>query len=305
MSVVIPCYNAATFLADALASTRAQSLQPDEVIVVDDNSSDNSGELARQWGARVLRTSVNSGSAAARNVGLKTAKNEIVALLDADDVWETDHLSTVVPLLESYPEVVLAFSRARTFGERVEEWPAILPEGIPVHARAEALKRCILPQNAVVMRRSMVLSIGGYDNRYRLAQDFDLWLRLSHHFPFVCTHKITVNWRRHSRQNSRDLKRYWEGEYLARYRFLHSLQAIGDESTGEVELALRSVWEGHLATAWHNRRNADMLFHLSMSHLVPGAELVKPQWNRKRLLLPLAILTDKLRWNEKTIRSSS
>jgi glycosyltransferase involved in cell wall biosynthesis len=95
ISVVIPAYNAAHFLPRSLASVFAQTVAPHEVIVVDDGSTDNTGEVAASFGARVIRQE-NLGLAAARNTGIQHASGEWIALLDADDSWEPEKLARQV-----------------------------------------------------------------------------------------------------------------------------------------------------------------------------------------------------------------
>ncbi len=294
ISVVIPCFNAAAFLPEALGSVSAQSRAPFEVLVVDDGSTDGSAELAASLGATVLSTGQNSGSAAARNLGLRRSQGDFVALLDADDLWEPDHLEIVAGLLERHPEAVLAFSRVRSFGLQSDEWPGLLPENEPVSALWQSLRRCILPQNTAILRRDTVLAAGGYDERYRLAEDFDLWLRLSIHHPFVCTHAVTAQWRRHETQSSRDMFRYWTGEYEARTRLLQRLRSDGSPLVPRVEIELREIWERHLSAAWHGRRADQFAFHLGMWPHVPGARSVRTSWARRGRLIPLARLWDAL-----------
>ena len=91
ISVVIPAYNAARFLPRCLKSVFAQTLQPEEVIVVDDGSTDSTAEVAEALGARVINRR-NGGLSAARNTGIKGASSEWIALLDADDLWARDKL---------------------------------------------------------------------------------------------------------------------------------------------------------------------------------------------------------------------
>src|SRR5687768_8248493 len=116
VSVVIPCHNGEAFLEETLLSVRAQLRQPDEIIVVDDASTDGSAEIARRLGATCIPTGVNVGLPAARNFGIRHARGSLIALLDADDVWLPDHLRSVVDLLERHPETGVGFGRVRLFG---------------------------------------------------------------------------------------------------------------------------------------------------------------------------------------------
>jgi len=91
ISVVIPSYNAAHFLARCLKSVFAQTLKPVDVIVVNDGSTDNTAAVAAELGATVV-SRVNGGLSAARNSGIKVAAGEWIALLDADDMWAPEKL---------------------------------------------------------------------------------------------------------------------------------------------------------------------------------------------------------------------
>ena len=104
VSVVIPVYNAARFLADAIRSVQAQQHPRIEIIVVDDGLTDGSGEVARSFaGVRCFRQA-NCGIAAARNAGVREARGNLLAFLDADDLWTPDKLSRQVNVLHKTPE---------------------------------------------------------------------------------------------------------------------------------------------------------------------------------------------------------
>lgn len=288
-SVVIPCYNAAPFLDEALSSVFAQTMSPAEVIVVDDGSTDATARIAERRGVRVIRLPQNGGPAVARNVGLRAARGELVAWFDADDVWEAEHLATVVPLLDRFPQAVLAFSLVRMFGREAGAWPALLPAEMPIDAEEPCLRRCILPQNAVVVRRAEVLAAGGYDERLRVAEDYDLWLRLSRRHPFVCTHTITCNWRRHGAQTSADMQQYWVGEYESRQRYRARVAAEATAAVlARIDARMQDVWREHLASAWHARDQRNFDFHLAMAPAVPGSGPLLPRYRFIRALLPAA-----------------
>src|SRR4051794_29709827 len=106
VSVVIPCRNAAGTVADAVASALGQSSKPDEVVVVDDASTDRSVDTARLAGARVIRNGARRNAGGARNVGLEATSGDLVAFLDADAVAPPDWLARAREILESRTEVV-------------------------------------------------------------------------------------------------------------------------------------------------------------------------------------------------------
>ena len=114
ISVVIPAYNASAFLPRCLKSVFAQTLPPDEVIVVDDGSTDNSAALAAELGARVI-TLTNGGPAAARNAGIQSASSEWIALLDADDMWAPEKLERQAACV--CQDTVLVYTGIRIFDD--------------------------------------------------------------------------------------------------------------------------------------------------------------------------------------------
>lgn len=121
-SVVVTCYNYRAYVAEAVASALCQTLAPIEVIVVDDGSSDGSAEhLAERFGTdpRVrLIGQANAGPAIASRTGVAAARGELVAFLDADDLWEPTYLDTVAKVYARLPEVDYVYANMRYFGER-------------------------------------------------------------------------------------------------------------------------------------------------------------------------------------------
>jgi glycosyltransferase involved in cell wall biosynthesis len=118
ISVVIPCFNAAPFLADTLNSVLKQTYEPCEIIVIDDGSTDNSAEIARSFGPRVqVVQQTNQGESVARNRGLDLAKGSWIAFLDADDLWEPTKLAEQVAIID--PTLIGIGTWYYKFGENV------------------------------------------------------------------------------------------------------------------------------------------------------------------------------------------
>jgi glycosyltransferase involved in cell wall biosynthesis len=122
ISVVVPVFNGAPFLAGALASVATQGCRPREVIVIDDGSTDGSHAIAEAWGPpmRVFRQA-NAGPAAARNRGIEQATGRYLAFLDADDLWPRDKLARQLAVLETRPELDMILGLTR-----IEYGPAAL-----------------------------------------------------------------------------------------------------------------------------------------------------------------------------------
>ena len=173
ISVVIPAYNAASFLPRCLRSVFAQTLKPEEIIVVDDGSSDNTAEVAAELGVKVIRRA-NGGPSAAKNTGMQSALSEWIALLDADDMWAPERLERQAALVR--PETVLVYTGIRIFDDKGvrDEQPAI----DAVSAKKMLRYRNPITPSAVLVRREMALRDGGFREDVRYCEDWEMWVRL-------------------------------------------------------------------------------------------------------------------------------
>jgi glycosyltransferase involved in cell wall biosynthesis len=173
ISVVIPAYNGSRFLPRCLNSVFAQTLKPQEVIVVDDGSSDNTAALAADLGAKVI-SRANGGLSAARNTGIRNASSEWIALLDADDMWAPEKLERQAVLV--CQKTVLVYTGIRIFDDNGprEERPAM--------DAATAMKTLrysnpITP-STVLVKRETILTQGGFREDIRACEDWEMWMRL-------------------------------------------------------------------------------------------------------------------------------
>jgi glycosyltransferase involved in cell wall biosynthesis len=173
ISVVIPAFNAERFIPRCLQSVFAQTLPPEEVIVVDDGSTDDTAKFARELGATVIRRS-NGGLSAARNTGIHNSTGEWIALLDADDIWAPEKLERQASCMR--PETVLSYTGIRIFDDLGirEEVPAVMP------ATAKKMLRYCNPITAssVLVRREAVARDGGFREDIRACEDWEMWVRL-------------------------------------------------------------------------------------------------------------------------------
>jgi len=179
ISVVIPAYNAARFLPRCLESVFLQTLKPYEVIVVDDGSTDNSAAIAKASGARVISRS-NGGISAARNTGILNASGDWIALLDADDFWDQEKLERQASLIRS--KTVLVYSGIRFFGDNryLNPRPAVDP-GL---ARKMLRYRNPITPSTVLVKREIVMKVGGFREDICACEDWELWVRLLHFGEF-------------------------------------------------------------------------------------------------------------------------
>jgi hypothetical protein len=191
VSVVVPTYQRRELVKRAVASVLSQTFRDFELIVVDDGSTEGTGEALSRLEDRLRYVwQENRGVAAARNVGLGLARGSIVAFLDSDSRWLPDHLTTVTEALEQHPGAVLAFSPPDSRSR---------PLAGSGRARlSEPLPRLLVGNyvgnlSSVAVRRDALREVGGFDERLRLTEDADLWLRLAvRGGRFVSTSRRTV-----------------------------------------------------------------------------------------------------------------
>lgn len=191
ISALIPTYNRAVYLAGALESVLGQTRPPDEVIVVDDGSTDETPSVVRRFGeaVRYLRQE-NAGPSVARNLGMGSARGDYVALLDSDDEWLPTFLEALEAALLSRPGAALYYAG----GSYIDSVGGDLPEQPDlVEHPQELLYRRLLRGNyvmpsGVLLKRLAALDVGLFDPAIRGLEDWDLWLRLAragHHFVGV------------------------------------------------------------------------------------------------------------------------
>ncbi len=259
ISAIIPVYNGERWIAEAIASIYKQTRPVDELIVVDDGSSDASAEIASHSGAKVIRSDKNRGEGAARNLGLRSAGGDFIAWLDADDIWAPHHVETALSLLEQYPQATAAFCAVKRFGLRHELIRGYVPPGSPVNVFWSAVDDWLHTTIGSVTRREALLAIGGFSEEQRYAVDYDLWLRLSRDHLFVCTHDVTSFWRWHVDQQSQNYASQLSAVYYFRYRYYINEKKRGDHKFAE-ELAIRinQLWARDFRDAM-NSRDIDLM----------------------------------------------
>ena len=183
VSVIVPAYNTAAYVAEALDSVLAQTFGDYEIIVVNDGSPDTP-ELERALepyrGAIRYLVQENRGSSGARNTALRAARGRYVALLDSDDRWHPEFLAAQVAVLEADPGVDVVYPDARRFGAGMaegERYSDYFPVGGDV-TFARVLARECQVYGEVVARREAMLRAGLYDESLESGEDFELWLRM-------------------------------------------------------------------------------------------------------------------------------
>jgi glycosyltransferase involved in cell wall biosynthesis len=175
VSVVVPVYNGARYLAQAIDSVLAQDYRPLELIVVDDGSEDESAAIARGYPAVRLVRQANRGHGAAKNVGIEVCRGELLAFLDADDLWEPQKLRAQVAYLTAHPECGAVVCRQRIRATEGTCLPAWLVERL-ARERIAGAPVAFVP-SALMVRRTALNRIGTFDPSYRHGNDSDWFFR--------------------------------------------------------------------------------------------------------------------------------
>jgi glycosyltransferase involved in cell wall biosynthesis len=226
VSVVIPCYNQARFLGEAIESVLSQSYPHIEVVVIDDGSTDNTSEVASGYpGVRCIRQQ-NRGLAGARNEGIRRSIGDYLVFLDADDRLLPEALEVGLRELEAHPECAFVSGR----------WKLIASDGSPLPTPpqlrveddhyAALLRTCYISTPAAVMyQRVMLEYIGAFDTLVSPSADYDLYLRVARDYPIYHHGEVVAEYRRHGTNMTRDPARMlkFESTVLRRQRkYVHN-----------------------------------------------------------------------------------
>ncbi|MCI4660802.1 MAG: glycosyltransferase family 2 protein [Neomegalonema sp.] len=181
-TIIMPAYNSAAFIGEAIESVLAQTRTDWSLVVVNDGSADNTAEIVGSYDdPRItLITKANGGVAAARRTGIEASQSTFISLLDSDDKYTPDYLEVMIGKLERQPELAFCSCDATMFGECYVEGMLCSEAArmVPPVTLARVLSREFQVYTAASFRREWYDRIGGYDPVMRYSEDLDLWVRL-------------------------------------------------------------------------------------------------------------------------------
>lgn len=199
VSVVIPLYNKAPYIRRALESVLFQTVQPEEIIVVDDGSTDGGGDLVKGLNNPQINLiqQANQGVSAARNRGINEAKGDLIAFLDADDAWKPGYLETINRLRQRYPEAGIYATAFETISSKgVQQFPIIelLPPGKNdglfdfLTVSLKIFQQCSwwwIHTSTTTVPKTIMEEIDGFPIQESLAEDFYIWLKIGLLYPIA------------------------------------------------------------------------------------------------------------------------
>ena len=202
ISVVIPAYNAAPYIGSAIDSVVGQTYKDLEIIVVDDGSVDNTAGVLQTYGSKIRYVhQENQGVSAARNYGIRIARGELIAFLDADDLWFPEKLELQTEFLSAHEEAALVFGDLELVAEGQVVEPSYLAlkkntwwskqDGVLVKdAFARLLEENVVSTSTTLVSSRALRQVGLFDEDLPTAEDLDLWLRIAASFPIGCVPRV-------------------------------------------------------------------------------------------------------------------
>ena len=257
ISVIIPLYNKQDYICATLNSALAQTFTDFEIIIINDGSSDGSEAIVKKFNdARIIYVKTdNKGVSAARNNGINRAKGKVIAFLDADDIWEKQHLQTLYDLYVKYPEAGMLASRYTIkIGKGKLLKPVLLNvpddfEGIVADAFEASLVYRLAVTSAVAVPKYVFDKIGTFNEQVTHPEDTELWIRIgiayavaiSNAYTMVYTFDLPESW---SRQKMKGRKIMDFDKFINEEKGNKSLKAFVD--IYRLEYALKYRLEGEI-----------------------------------------------------------
>ena len=248
----MPAYNARPFIEDSIQSVLSQDYPDIELIVVDDGSKDGTPEVAEKFGNRVkVLRQTNAGPAAARNRGIAAASGDFIAFLDADDIWLPGKLASQVQYLQAHPDVGVVFGGFLRWYPQADGSfrPPPTPENLsnplklaPEHSGwiyKDILLDSVIHIITAMVRRSVIDTVGSFDESLRTGEDYDFWLRVSRQFRAVKFDRTLAYYRIHS-SSVTAVPRRENNEYKVLKKALAVYGPAGPDNAAAPEKALRA-----------------------------------------------------------------
>jgi glycosyltransferase involved in cell wall biosynthesis len=278
VSVVIPVCNNEAYIAAAVRSVLAQTRPPTEIIVVDDGSTDGTASALEPYRSSVKYVyQQNRGEPAARNRGVREAKSEHVAFLDADDLWLPTKLELQLDYLRAHAHCALVYTDMSTFDEHgiidasvKDRFRMTLPSGRIFPA---LFMRALFGSGSVIFRKECVDKVGYFDEDLLVGSDYEMWLRIARHFELGVVDQPLLMYRHHATMSTRGLGLTmcrgvpWEVAVLNRILRLYP-DAIDDLGRRAVRRRISKPYVG-LASAQfrlHDYKNARSLLRKAVSY---------------------------------------
>lgn len=264
-SVVIPTYNYGKYLSECLFSALNQTLPPTEIIVIDDGSTDNTAEIIIPFLSDhriIYKKTNNQGVSTARNIGIELSNTDIIAFLDADDVWHLDKMEMQIRLFYN-DDVGVVYALRQPFNDNGLIYNYIKVNTYKGNILKYLIKHNFVPMSSAVVRKSCFEQVGMFNSCLTQGEDFDMWLRISAYgYKFDFVDKILVDYRQGGLASSKALidKRY--NDNVSMYNLLFSNSKYSKIIPRSVRMtAWSSLWEKRSYYMYENGNKVNALIY--------------------------------------------
>jgi glycosyltransferase involved in cell wall biosynthesis len=199
VSTVITSYNKAPYLAEAIDSALAQDYPHQEILVIDDGSTDSTPNVAGAYKDRIRYIwQKNRGPSGAKNRGVLEARGEFIAFLDGDDCWKPGKLTKQIERLHLNPGAALIYTDRLVVRSGLIVSPSLHAEGKHLYRGQvldQLLVQMIIPFSSALVRRKCLIEVGLFDERRQVADDYDLWLRIGRLYEMDYIDEVLIEYR--------------------------------------------------------------------------------------------------------------
>lgn len=291
VSVIIPVFNGEKYISQAINSVLQQTYSHFEIIVINDGSTDLTGEILSKEQSKDLRIKVldqiNQGSAAARNKGIDMAQGKYIVLLDADDLMLTERIEKQMQFLKTNPQLAAVSCLAYYINDRNEiigrNYSDLnTPEVARQYLKAGKIIFCL--QSGVLIKKEVMTELGGYRNDFLYGQDTELWNRLVEHgFSLVVMPDILVKYRIHPHSSMTHFKKRFEyADWL--------VQNIHLRRQGFPELSFQEFIENLKTLPWHKKLRRKIDNHGVHFYRTAGLMFAEKKFDKFLYYLVLSLL---------------
>ena len=262
VSIVMAAYNSAPYMPEAIRSVIGQSYPNWELHIINDGSKDNTAEVVRPFltDTRIIyHEQENKGQASAKNCGLRAARGDFIAFLDADDMWSLDKLEKQLPVFTEHPEAGLVHTNVMLITESGE------PLGSPQRSYPQGwISGDLLIDNRVngmasILRRECLDRVGIFDESMSMGIDYDLWLRISAQYQILFLDEVTYFYRQWSGQMSHRYEERMDCAIRIMEKFLREHPGVVPEKV------VRTAWAHTYVGRGYSRFHVDRRWSAALS----------------------------------------
>jgi len=258
VSVIIPTFNCAQYIATAVESVLAQERADVEVLVIDDGSTDATTETLGAYGDRIRYIhQPNSGVSLARNKGLAAANGRYIGFLDSDDAWHPDKLHRQLAAMEKDPDAGACYSAFAVTDSRLS--PLYVHRAKPHSSVLEDLLlrgNWVSTPSTVLCERALFAKVGGFDSKLSLCADWDMWLRLAGVTDFAYVDEPLASYRKHDGNMSGNVA-LLEQDSLRVLKKGFAMPGLPDSLRGQRQAAIARNYMVLAGSYYHARHYAD------------------------------------------------